>query len=118
MASIVKRKNSRFWTACYTNRDGRQLKRSTKTTDKNQATEFAIEFALEAEDFKTSAGQLTAQMNAKLAGREICQPTHLVNWLETRAAGDDDFHAPRNFCRASKGIVSKSSNVRKSIVLN
>ena len=27
-------------------------------------------------------------------------------------------HAPRNFCRATKGIVSKSSNVRKSIVLN
>jgi hypothetical protein len=43
MASIVKRAKSRFWTACYTDRDGRQLKRSTKTTDRNRATEIAIE---------------------------------------------------------------------------
>lgn len=44
MASVTKRKNSRFWTACFTSRDGRQLKKSTKTTEKSQATEIAIEF--------------------------------------------------------------------------
>jgi hypothetical protein len=44
MASVVKRKQSKFWTACYTSHDGRQLKRSTKSTDKNQAREIAINF--------------------------------------------------------------------------
>jgi hypothetical protein len=43
MASIVKREKSRYWTACFTNRDGRQLKRSTKTTERNQAMQIAIE---------------------------------------------------------------------------
>ena len=42
MASIHKREKSRFWIASYTSRDGRQLKKSTKTTDKAQATEIAI----------------------------------------------------------------------------
>jgi integrase len=44
MASISKREKSRFWTACYTDRDGRQLKRSTKTTDRNAAMQIAAEY--------------------------------------------------------------------------
>jgi hypothetical protein len=44
MASVIKRKESKFWTACYTSHDGRQLMRSTKSTDKNQALEIAINF--------------------------------------------------------------------------
>gem|GEM_PF-6497257 len=44
MASVIKRKESKFWTACYTSHDGRKLKRSTKSTDKNQALEIAIDF--------------------------------------------------------------------------
>lgn len=47
---------------------------------------------LEAKDFKTSAAQLIAQMNAKLSGREIGEPTHLINQFVTRAAGDDYLH--------------------------
>jgi hypothetical protein len=34
MASIWKHPNSRFLTACYTDKDGKQVKRSTKQTDK------------------------------------------------------------------------------------
>ena len=41
MASITKREKSKYWIACFTNRDGRQLKRSTKTTDRNQAMQIA-----------------------------------------------------------------------------
>lgn len=44
MASIVRRKNPKFWTARYTARDGRQLERSTKMNDENQAMEIATEF--------------------------------------------------------------------------
>jgi len=38
MASIGKRKKSKYWTACFTSRDGCQREHSAKTTGKNQAT--------------------------------------------------------------------------------
>lgn len=41
MASIWKHPKSKFWTACYTDSDGRQRKASTKTTDKEKAIEIA-----------------------------------------------------------------------------
>ena len=47
---------------------------------------------LEAKHFKTSAGQLIAQMNAKFSGGEIGQAADLVNRFVTWATGDDDFH--------------------------
>jgi integrase len=37
MGSLWKRSNSKYWTACYTAADGRQLKRSTRETDKRKA---------------------------------------------------------------------------------
>ena len=64
MASVVKRTKSRYWTACYTSRDGRQLKRSTKTTDKNQATEIAIEF--ERVERRAMQGSLTSAQIKKV----------------------------------------------------
>jgi len=65
MASIVKRKKSRFWTACYTSRDGRQLKKSTKTTDKNQAIEIAIGY--ERLERRASAGALISNQIKKVS---------------------------------------------------
>ena len=50
---------------------------------------------LEAKDFKASASQLIAQMNAKFSGGEIGQPTRLVNRFVAWAAGDNDFHGLR-----------------------
>jgi hypothetical protein len=44
MASLWKHPNSRFWTACYTDKDGKQVKRSTKQTDKRKALAIAVEF--------------------------------------------------------------------------
>lgn len=90
MASIVRRKKSRFWTACYTSRDGRQLKRSTKTTDKNQAMELAIEF--ERTERKAMAGSLTSaqikkvlnDVSEKVTGDTLIAPTteaYLTEWL-------------------------------------
>jgi integrase len=64
MASIAKRDKSRFWTACFTNRDGRQLKRSTKTTDRNQAMQIAIE--LERVENQARDGNLTASQLRKV----------------------------------------------------
>ena len=44
MASLWKHPKSRFWTACYTNSEGRQVKRSTKLTDRRKALKVAQEF--------------------------------------------------------------------------
>ncbi|MHC1762677.1 MAG: tyrosine-type recombinase/integrase [Verrucomicrobiia bacterium] len=43
MASLWKHPNSKYWTACYTAHDGRQLKRSTKQTDRDKAMTVALE---------------------------------------------------------------------------
>lgn len=91
MASIVRRQKSRFWTACFTSRDGRQLKRSTKTEDKNQATEIAIEF--ERLERRAMQGTLTAtqikkvfnDVSEKVTGDTLIAPateSYLNEWLE------------------------------------
>ena len=90
MASIHKRQNSRFWIACYTSRDRRQLKKSTKTTDKNQATEIAIEF--ERIERRAMAGTLTSNqikkvfndVSQKVTGDTLIAPAtdvYLNEWL-------------------------------------
>ncbi len=73
MASVVKRKKSRFWTACYTNHDGRQLKKSTKTTDKNQALEIAIRY--ERTERQAAAGTLISNQIKKVSNELSKQVT-------------------------------------------
>ena len=96
MASIVKRERSRFWTACYSDRNGRQLKRSTKTTDRSQALEIAIE--LERVERQAKQGVLTTNqlrkvlndVSEKVTGDSMIAPSvedYLHEWLagvETR----------------------------------
>jgi integrase len=57
MASLWRHPNSRYWTACYTTHDGRQLKRSTKQTDRDKAMTIALE--LERAEEKARHGHLT-----------------------------------------------------------
>jgi integrase len=80
MASIAKRKKSQYWTACYTSRDGRQLKRSTKSTDKNKATEIAIEF--ERIERRAKEGSITSAQIKKV-----------LNDVSERVTGDTLFAA-------------------------
>lgn len=44
MSSLARHPKSRFWYACYASRDGRQVKKSTKTEDKASALRMAIEW--------------------------------------------------------------------------
>lgn len=92
MASITKHPKSRFWSACFTNRDGRQLKRSTKSTDRNQALEIAVE--LERVERQAKQGTLTTtqlrkvlnDVSEKVTGDSLAVPTsekYLNDWLET-----------------------------------
>lgn len=91
MASVSKREKSRFWIACYTTRDGRQLKRSTKTTDKRQALQIALE--LERVERQAGAGALTtiqlrkvlSDVSEKINGESLIAPSvedYLSDWLK------------------------------------
>ena len=44
MATLTKRPDSKYWIACFTAADGRQLKKSTKMTDKSGAMRMALEY--------------------------------------------------------------------------
>ena len=64
MASLSKHPKSQFWTACFAGRDGRQMKRSTKTTDRRQALQIALEW--EEVEKKAKAGTMTANQFRKV----------------------------------------------------
>ena len=91
MANILKRKESPFWTACFTTRDGRQLKKSTKTRDRAQAMQIALE--LEGVETKARAGSLTtmqlrkvlSDVSEKITGDSLIAPSvedYLSDWLK------------------------------------
>jgi integrase len=109
MASIVKRTKSQFWTACFTSRDGRQLKRSTKTTDKRHALQIAME--LEEVEKKAQAGVLTTtqlrkvlnDVSEKVTGDTLIAPTveeYLKDWL----TGIEARNAPATLERYSNTV--------------
>jgi integrase len=91
MASVVKHKRSKYWNACYTDRDGKQRQRSTRTTDRNQALEIAIGF--ERVEQQARAGNLTTiqvkkvinDISVKVTGESILAPAvnvYLNDWLD------------------------------------
>ena len=91
MASISKRPKSQFWRACYTDRHGNQLKVSTKTTDKAQAMQIALE--LERVEKLASAGAVTTaqlrkvlnDVSERISGDSITAPAtdaYLNTWLK------------------------------------
>ena len=90
MATVVKRDRSRFWTACFTSRDGRQLKKSTKTEDRSRALEIALE--LERVERQAKEGSLVAtqlrkvldDVSQKVTGETVQTPSaeaYLSEWL-------------------------------------
>ena len=64
MASVIKRPESKYWVACFTSRDGKQLKRSTKSTDKRAALRIAQE--IEAVEMKARVADVTTDQLQKV----------------------------------------------------
>lgn len=90
MASLTKHPKSQFWTACFSGRDGRQMKRSTKTSDRNQAYEIAIQ--LERVERQAKQGAVTTvqlrkvlnDISEKVTGDSLIAPTveeYFKDWL-------------------------------------
>jgi len=90
MASLTKHPKSQFWTACFSGRDGRQMKRSTKSTDRNQAIQIAVE--LERVEQQARRGAITTvqlrkvlnDVSERVNGDSLIAPTvadYFADWL-------------------------------------
>lgn len=90
MASVFKRGDSKFYVACFVDRNGRQMKRSTKSDDRNQAMRIAQE--IEDVERKAKAGALTTaqlhkvlnDVSEKVNGDTLSVPSvkdYLNDWL-------------------------------------
>lgn len=90
MASVTKREKSKYWIACFTDKDGRQLKRSTKMTEKAAALQVALELE-RVEQQSRKAAVTTAQLqkvfsevSEKITGASLDVPSteeYLRGWL-------------------------------------
>lgn len=134
MASLTKSKKSRFWIACYTDRSGRQLKRSTKTTDKREAMRIAVEIE-DLEQRSRRSAMTTAQLqkifndvSEKVTGSGISGPTtreYFEEWLKaakkTKAASTYDRYekSVRVFLSSLEGVADQPlTSVRPEHVEN
>jgi integrase len=91
MASVTRRSKSRFWYACYTSRDGRQVKKSTKTEDKASALRMAIEWErverLSRDGLASTFQfqQVVSKVSREVMGEALPCPTvasYFAEWLE------------------------------------
>lgn len=65
MASVWRHPNSNFWSACYTDKDGRRVKHSTKQTNRKKALLIAVEYE-RLESLARKNGVSTRQMQKVL----------------------------------------------------
>lgn len=92
MASLIKRRKSQFWIACYTDRNGRQLKRSTKTTDKAAALKIVVELerverlAREGHASTFHFQKIVSDVTREVIGEALPSPSisdYLNDWLKS-----------------------------------
>ena len=110
MGSLWKHPNSKYWSACFTAADGRQLKRSTKETDKRKAR--IICEAWEQAESLGSAGLLTSreqlrivleQTFQRLTGEKI-ENVSVREWLTRWLKGEEGAVAETTFKKYS-GLI-------------
>lgn len=90
MASLLKRPNSKFWFAAFTDANGRRLKKSTKTTDKKTAMRIAQEFESVANKRRTltQIRRVIGEMSRELLGETLGEPSlreYVEAWLNSKA---------------------------------
>ena len=80
MASLWKHPNSPFWTACFTDETGRQVKRSTKLKDQRQA--FKVAQAFEDAGKLARSAELTRSAAVKLVNELMERTTgEMPGWI-------------------------------------
>lgn len=73
MASLWKHPQSKYFTACWTDANGRRMKRSTRSTDRRQAEKLARQFEDESRAKRTAkqARRVLADIYRNLSGEEL-----------------------------------------------
>jgi integrase len=89
MASLWKHPKSRFWTACFTDENGRQLKRSTKLTDRNKAMLMAQKFeaAYRMKLTEAQARKVVSDIFEQIHGEQLYHATartFLTDWMANK----------------------------------
>jgi integrase len=104
MASVWKHPNSPYWTACFTDLDGKRKKRSTKETNRRKAEKLAEQFE-EAARKRRTYGQVRSvlqDLHREITGEELKSVTvreHVDNWLAEKK--DETKPATMHFYGAS-----------------
>jgi len=86
MASLWKHPESKFFFACFTDRTGRRLKRSTKETNRTKAQRIADGYELAARQKQTArqVRSVIAELHKSISGQDVAVLTireHSENWL-------------------------------------
>lgn len=91
MASVWRHPNSRYWSACFTNADGRQLKRSTKETNRTTALRIAEKFenAYRQKLTEAQARKVVSDIYESIHGEALYHATtrnFMAGWLVAKKA--------------------------------
>jgi integrase len=127
MGTLIKdaRERSPYWYCCYTTADGRRLKKSTKQTDRREASKVceAIEKAEElAKGGSASEEQIRKILDeilTRIRGRKLDDPT-LREWLERWINGEKGAVSTATFDRY-RGVINaflKTLGPRANLRLN
>ncbi len=89
MASLWKHPQSKFFTACFTDRTGKQRKRSTKSTDRKEALKLANQYEEAARKRRTArqAREVIGDLHKEITGEELPSATvraFCMGWLENK----------------------------------
>ena len=89
MASLWKHPQSKYWTACFTDRTGKQRKRSTRTTDRKAALKLAEVYEDAARRRRTAkqAREVLASLHRELTNEELPAVTtraFFQSWLDRK----------------------------------
>jgi integrase len=89
MASIWKRSNSQYWTACFRDQNGNQRRASTKETDRKRAQKIADEYekAIRTKRTLRQTQKVLDRLHEEISGEKIIRLTvrkFVADWLETK----------------------------------
>jgi hypothetical protein len=89
MASIWKRSNSQYFTACFRDQNGNQRRASTKETNRKQAQKIADEYekAIRTKRTLRQTQKVLDRLHEEISGEKIVRITlrkFVADWLETK----------------------------------
>jgi hypothetical protein len=95
MASLTKRPTSKFWVACFTDRNGRRLKCSTKKLDRKEALKIAEQFEEAARRRRTAiqVRRVLARLHREITGYDFSH-TSVRGFIDSRLERKEPEIAP------------------------